>query len=70
VVTSRWSAADVLPRARVLPTAREIAETLIAGKALRATRKQFKDLQALWKYGLIVVGQRSPARWQLKRAAN
>jgi hypothetical protein len=50
VVTSRWSAVDVLLLARVLPSAREIAETLIAGKVLRATRKQFKDCRRCGKY--------------------
>jgi hypothetical protein len=40
------SAVDVLRRARAPMTAREIAETLIAGKAPEASRKQSKDLQA------------------------
>jgi len=40
------SAVDVLRRSAVPMTAREIAETLIAGKAPEASRKQSKDLQA------------------------
>jgi hypothetical protein len=40
------SAVDVLRRAAVPMTAREIAETLIAGKAPEASRKQATDLQA------------------------
>jgi hypothetical protein len=40
------SAVDVLRRAAVPMTAREIADALIAGKAPQATRKQAIDLQA------------------------
>jgi hypothetical protein len=40
------SAVDVLRRAEAPMTAREIAATLIAGKAPQATRKQAIDLQA------------------------
>jgi hypothetical protein len=38
------SAVDVMRRAAVPMTAREIAEALIAGKAVPATRKQFVGL--------------------------
>jgi hypothetical protein len=57
-------------------TAREIAKTLIAGKAVPATRKQFKDLQAAVlaalrkRDGAIVVGGGAPARWRLKESTN
>jgi hypothetical protein len=57
-------------------TAREIADALIAGKAVPATRKQFVDLQAAVlaalrkRNGATVVGDGAPARWQLKEAAN
>jgi hypothetical protein len=57
-------------RAAVPMTAREIAE--IAGKAVPATRKQFKDLQpailaALRKRdGAMVVGVGAPSRWSLR----
>jgi len=57
-------------------TTRVIAETLIAGKAVPATRKQFVDLQAAVlaalrkRDGATVVGAGAPARWQLKEAAN
>jgi hypothetical protein len=53
-------------------TAREIAEALIAGKAVPATRKQFKDLQAAIlaalrkRDGAMVVGVGAPARWSLR----
>jgi hypothetical protein len=40
------SAVDVMRRAGVPMTTREIAEALIAGKAPQATHKQAKDLQA------------------------
>jgi hypothetical protein len=52
-------------------TAREIAEALIAGKAVPATQKQFKDLQAAIlaalrkRDGAVVVGVGAPARWKL-----
>jgi hypothetical protein len=70
------SAVDVLRRAGTPMTAREISETLIAGKAVPATRKQFRDLQAAIlaalrkRDGAMVVGEGAPARWQLKDAAN
>ena len=57
-------------------TARQIADTLIAGKAPQATRKQATDLQAAIlvalrkRNGGVVVGAGAPARWQLKGAAN
>jgi hypothetical protein len=52
-------------------TAREIAETLIAGKALPATRKQFEDLQAVLaalrkRNGGTVACEGAPARWSLR----
>jgi hypothetical protein len=56
-------------------TAREIAETLIAGKAPEATRKQAVDLQTVIlvvlrkRNGGMVVGQGAPARWRLKESA-
>ena len=57
-------------------TAREIAETLIAGKAPQATRMQAIDLLAAILEALrkrdwaMVVGAGTPARWQLKREAH
>jgi hypothetical protein len=68
------SAVDVLRRATVPMTAREIADTLIAGKAPQATRKQAIDLQAAIlvalrkRNGATVVGEGAPARWRLKEA--
>jgi hypothetical protein len=56
-------------------TAREIAETLIAGKAVPATRKQFKDLQAAIlaavrkRDGAMVTGEGSAARWRLSTSS-
>ena len=53
-------------------TAREIAEALIAGKAVPATRKQFKDLQAAIlaalrkRNGSTVIGEGAPARWKIR----
>jgi hypothetical protein len=70
------SAVDVMRRAATPMTAREIAETLIAGKAVPATRKQFKDLQAAVlaalrkRDGAMVVSAGAPAHWRLKEAAN
>src|ERR1700676_2387705 len=70
------SAVDVMRRAGTPMTAREIADTLIAGKAPQATRKQAIDLQAAIlaalreRNGGAVVGDGSPARWRLKEAAN
>jgi len=52
-------------------TAREIADTLIAGKAPQATRKQAVDLQAAIlaalrkRDGDMVTGAGAPARWRL-----
>jgi hypothetical protein len=66
------SAVDVLRRAGTPMTAREISETLIAGKAVPATRKQFRDLQAAIlaalrkRDGAMVVGEGAPARWSLR----
>jgi len=66
------SAVDVLRRSAVPMTAREIAETLIAGKAPEASRKQSKDLQAAIlaalrkRDGAMVVGVGVPARWSLR----
>jgi hypothetical protein len=57
-------------------TAREIADALIAGKAPQATRKQAIDLQAAIlvalrkRNGVVVVGERAPARWRLREAAH
>jgi hypothetical protein len=70
------SVVDVLRRASAPMTAREIAEALIAGKAVPATRKQFIDLQAAVLAALrkrdraMVVGVGAPARRRLKEAAN
>jgi hypothetical protein len=53
-------------------TVREIADAMIAGKAVQATRKQFKDLQAAILAALrkrdraMIVGEGAPARWRLK----
>jgi hypothetical protein len=53
---------------------REIADTLIAGKAPQAKRKQAIDLQAAIlvalrkRNGATVIGEGAPARWHL--AAN
>jgi hypothetical protein len=66
------SAVDVLRRATAPMTAREIAATLIAGKA---TRKQAIDLQAAIlvalrkRNGGAVVGEGAPARWRLRESA-
>ena len=66
------SAVDVMRRAQAPMTAREIAEALIAGKAVPATRKQFKDLQAAIlaalrkRDGAMVLGLGTPARWSLR----
>jgi hypothetical protein len=66
------SAVDVMRRAHAPMTAREIAEALIAGKAVPATRKQFKDLQAAIlaalrkRDGAMVLGLGTPARWSLR----
>jgi hypothetical protein len=65
------SAVDVMRRAGAPMTAREIADALVADKAAQATRKQSIDLQAAIlaalrkRNGGSVVGEGSPARWQL-----
>jgi hypothetical protein len=65
------SAVDVLRRAGMPMTAREIADALIADKAPQATRKQAIDLQAAIlvalrkRNGGTVVGEGAPARWRL-----
>jgi hypothetical protein len=57
-------------------TPREIAEALIADKAVPATRKQFMDLTAAIHAALrkrddvTVVSEGAPAKWRLKEAAN
>jgi hypothetical protein len=67
---------DVMRRAEAPMTSREIAQTLIAGKAPQATRKQALDLQAAIlvalrkRNGGAVIGEGAPARWRLKEAAN
>lgn len=68
------SAVDVLRRQARSMTVREIATTLIADKAVPATRKQFVDLQAAIhaalrkRDGIGVVSEGAPARWRLKDA--
>jgi hypothetical protein len=70
------SAVDVLRRAEAPMTARQIAESLIAGKAPQATRKEALDLQAAIlvalrkRNGGAVVGEGAPARWRLKEVAD
>jgi hypothetical protein len=70
------SAVDVLRRAQAPMTAREIADTLIAGKAPQATRKQAVDLQAAIlaalrkRNGDMVTGAGSVGRRGMKEAAN
>ena len=65
-------AADVLRRAQAPMTAREVAEALIAGKAVPATRKQAIDLQAAIlaalrkRNGGTVTGEGAPAQWSLR----
>src|SRR6202165_2540693 len=65
------SAVDVMRRAGVPMTAREIADALIAGKAPQATRKQAMDVQAAIlaalrkRNGATVVGEGATARWAL-----
>ena len=69
------SAVDVMRRAAVPMTAREIADALVADKAPQATRKQAKDLQAAIlaalrrRDGVTVIGEGAPARWRLKDTA-
>jgi hypothetical protein len=70
------SAVDVMRRAEAPMTAREIADALIAGKSVPATKKQFIDLQAAVltalrrRDGVTVVAAGAPAQWRLKEAAN
>jgi hypothetical protein len=70
------SAVDVMRRASVPMTAREIADALLAGKAPKASHKQATDLQAAIlaalrkRDGGTVVGEGSPARWRLKADTN
>src|ERR1700733_6832540 len=66
------SAVDVMRRAGVPMTAREITDALIAEKAPTATRKQAIDIQAAAilasmrkRDGETVVGEGAPARWRL-----
>jgi hypothetical protein len=64
------SAVDVMRRAAVPMTAREIADALVADKAPQATRKQAIDLQAAIlaarkRDGAMVIGEGAPARWRL-----
>jgi hypothetical protein len=67
------SAVDVLRRAGRPMTAREIADALPAGKKPEATRKQTIDVQAAIlaalrkRSGGSVVGEGSPARWELTK---
>ena len=66
----------MLRRAQALMTAREIADTLIAGKAPQATRKQAVDLQAAIlaavrkRNGDMVTGAGVVGRRGMKEAAN
>ncbi|MGO9357653.1 MAG: hypothetical protein ACLP1D_08235 [Xanthobacteraceae bacterium] len=67
------SAVDTLRRAQAPMTARQITETLIAGKGVMATSKQVRDLQAAiqtslrnHKGGTVeAVGEGFPIRWRL-----
>jgi hypothetical protein len=65
------SAVDVMRRAGVPMTAREITDALIAEKAPTATRKQAIDIQAAIlasmrkRDGGSVAGEGSPTRWRL-----
>jgi hypothetical protein len=67
---------DVLRRSAAPITAREIAEALIAGKAVPAARKQFVDLQAAVlaalrkRDGATVASERAPALWRLKESSD
>ena len=57
-------------------TARQISDSLLAGKTPTATRKQEEALQAAIfaalrvRDGKTVVGEGSPARWRLKEIAD
>jgi hypothetical protein len=65
------SAVDVMRRAGVPMTARQITDALIADKAPTATRKQAIDVQAAIlasmrkRNGVTVVGEGAPVRWRL-----
>jgi hypothetical protein len=54
----------------------DIHTTILRGKAVPATRKQFVDLQAAVlagrrkRDGATVLGQGVPTRWKLKEAAD
>jgi hypothetical protein len=54
----------VLRRAAVPMTAREIADALVADKALRGTRKQAIDLQA----AILAALRKRAGQWWLARA--
>ena len=60
---------DVLRRAEATMTAREIADALIADKALQATRKQAIDLQAAILVALRPVWRSTAAIWPVVSAA-
>jgi hypothetical protein len=70
------SVVDVLRRATSPMTAREISDALLAGKTPVPSRKQEEALQAALlaalrvRNGKTVVGEGSPAKWQLKEATN
>ena len=57
-------------------TTRQISDTLLAGKTPTPTRKQEEALQAAIlaalraRNGKTVVGDGSPAKWQLKEESN
>jgi hypothetical protein len=65
------SAVDVMRRAGVPMTARQIADALIAEKAPQATRKQAIDIQAAIlaalrkRNGKTVACEGAPAKWRL-----
>jgi hypothetical protein len=66
------SAVDVMRRAGVPMTAREITDAMIAEKAPTATRKQAIDIEAAIlasmrkRDGTTVVSEGAPARWSLR----
>jgi hypothetical protein len=68
------SAVDVMRRAGVPMTARQIADALVAEKAPQATRKQAIDMQAAIlaalrkRDGGMVAAEGAPARWKLASA--
>jgi hypothetical protein len=69
------SAVDVMRRAGMPMTARQITDALIAEKAPQATRKQAIDIQAAIlaalrkRNGAMVIGGGSPAQWRLVQEA-